>query len=166
LRGLESYPTFNSRQLDEKLALYQAYLRDYGTPDILIIGSSRALRGVDPTALQKTLAEQGYSGAKIFNFGVNGATAQVVDAIVRQLLPQDKLPKLILWADGARAFNSGRSDVTYSGIIASDGYRTLAAGRSPLPGTATAEVPTPQNWKLTRQRWQQQAQLQERQPLH
>ncbi|HEY9896379.1 MAG TPA: DUF1574 domain-containing protein [Candidatus Sericytochromatia bacterium] len=144
LRGLESYPTFNSRQLDEKLALYQAYLRDYGTPDILIIGSSRALRGVDPTALQKTLAEQGYSGAKIFNFGVNGATAQVVDAIVRQLLPQDKLPKLILWADGARAFNSGRSDVTYSGIIASDGYRTLAAGRSPLPGTATAEVPTPQ----------------------
>ena len=144
LRGLESYPTFNSRQLDEKLALYQAYLTDYGTPDVLIIGSSRALRGVDPIALQKTLAEQGYGGAKIFNFGVNGATAQVVDAIVRQLLPQDKLPKLILWADGARAFNSGRSDVTYSGIIASDGYRTLAAGRSPLPGTAATKVPTPQ----------------------
>lgn len=144
LRRLESYPTFNSRQLDEKLALYQAYLTDYGTPDVLIIGSSRALRGVDPIALQKTLADQGYGGAKIFNFGVNGATAQVVDAIVRQLLPQDKLPKLILWADGARAFNSGRSDVTYSGIIASDGYRTLVAGRSPLPGTATAAVSTPQ----------------------
>lgn len=146
LRRAEVYPTFNSRQLDEKLALYQSYLKEYGTPDVLIIGSSRALRGVDPIALQKALAEQGYDGAKIFNFGVNGATAQVVDAIVRQLLPQDKLPKLILWADGARAFNSGRSDVTYNGMIASDGYKTLAA-RSPLPGAAPT-IPNPQTAEI------------------
>jgi hypothetical protein len=139
--GIEAYPTFNSRQLDEKLALYQGYIREYGTPDVLIIGSSRALRGVDPIALQKALADQGYVGTKIFNFGVNGATAQVVDAIVRQLLPVDKLPKLILWADGARAFNSGRPDITYNGMVASDGYRTLAAGKPPIPGTAVAQVP-------------------------
>ncbi|MBW4691325.1 MAG: DUF1574 domain-containing protein [Lyngbya sp. HA4199-MV5] len=140
-QGLERYPTFNSRQLDEKLALYQGYLREYGTPDVLIIGSSRALRGVDPIALQKALADQGYTGTKIFNFGVNGATAQVVDAIVRQMLPADKLPKLIVWADGARAFNSGRPDVTYNGMVASDGCRTLAAGKPPIPGTAVAQVP-------------------------
>ncbi|PSB34338.1 DUF1574 domain-containing protein [Stenomitos frigidus] len=139
-KGSEAYPTFNSRQLDEKVALYQSYLKEYGTPDVLIIGSSRALRGVDPIALQKALADQGYAGTKSFNFGVNGATAQVVDMIVRQLLPQEKLPKLILWADGARAFNSGRADVTYNGIVASDGYKALAAGNPPIPGTAVAQV--------------------------
>ncbi|XHX78872.1 MAG: hypothetical protein RBJ76_02760 [Stenomitos frigidus ULC029] len=142
LRGLAPSSSFNSRQLDEKLALYQAYLTDHGTPDILIIGSSRALRGVDPIALQKALASQGYGGAKIFNFGVNGATAQVVDAIVRQLLPQAQLPKLILWADGARAFNSGRSDVTYNGIVASVGYQ-MAAKQAPRSGIA-AMVPDSQ----------------------
>ncbi|XGV98475.1 MAG: hypothetical protein ACAF41_05975 [Leptolyngbya sp. BL-A-14] len=141
VQAAESYPTFNSRQLDEKLALYQSYLQQYGAPDVLIIGSSRALRGVDPIALQTALATQGYSGTKIFNFGVNGATAQVVDAIVRQLLPADRLPKLILWADGARAFNSGRPDITYNGMVASEGYKALAAGRPPIPGSVVAQVP-------------------------
>ena len=136
----DAYPTFNSRQFDEKLALYQVYCKEYGTPDVLIIGSSRALRGVDPLALQQALAAQGYAGTKIFNFGVNGATAQVVDLIVRQLLPPEKLPKLIVWADGARAFNSGRADITYNGIVASDGYKALTAGNPPIPGTAVAQV--------------------------
>ncbi|HEY9805685.1 MAG TPA: hypothetical protein V6D04_03905, partial [Candidatus Obscuribacterales bacterium] len=80
------YATFNSRQLDEKLALYYQRLAESGPPDVLIIGSSRALRGVDPAALQKALATQGYSGLSVFNFGVNGATAQVVDVILRQVL--------------------------------------------------------------------------------
>ncbi len=134
-----AYPTFNSRQLDEKLALYQNYLAEHGAPDVLVVGSSRALRGVDPIALQNALAAQGYPGATIFNFGVNGATAQVVDIIVRQFLPQDKLPKLILWADGARAFNSGRADVTYNGLVASDGYKIFAAGKPPIPGATVAQ---------------------------
>jgi hypothetical protein len=139
-KGSEAYPTFNSRQFDEKLALYQSYLKEYGAPDVLVVGSSRALRGVDPIALEKALAEQGYTGTKIFNFGVNGATAQVVDMVIRQLLPSEKRPKLILWADGARAFNSGRADLTYNGITASDGYKALAAGNPPIPGTAVAQV--------------------------
>ncbi len=93
------------------------------------------MRGVDPVALKNSLSAQGYSGISIFNFGINGATAQVVDLVVRQMLPQEKLPKLILFADGARAFNSGRVDITYNGIVASEGYKTLAAGRPPIPGT-------------------------------
>lgn len=137
----DAYPTFNSRQLDEKIALYKQYLDQYGPPDVLIIGSSRALRGVDPVALRTALAEQGYANVTIFNFGVNGATAQVVDFIIRQVLPQEALPKLILWADGARAFNSGRSDITYSGIAASEGYKSLVAGRPPIAGTLTAQAP-------------------------
>jgi hypothetical protein len=146
--GPDPYPTFNSRQLDEKLALYQQFMTENGgAPDVLIMGSSRALRGVDPVALRRTLAEQGYTNVTVFNFGINGATAQVVDLVVRQMLPQEALPKVILWADGARAFNSGREDITYNAIAASPGFKTLLAGRPPLPGTmeAVAQSPKPNN---------------------
>jgi hypothetical protein len=125
------YPSFNSRQLDEKLALYYQRLAESGPPDILVIGSSRALRGVDPAALQKALATQGYAGLSVFNFGVNGATAQVVDVILRQVLTPTQMPKLIVWADGARAFNSGRVDITYNAIAVSEGYRQVLAGTVP-----------------------------------
>lgn len=134
------YPTFNSRQLDRQLVVYQRYLEVNGPPDVLIVGSSRALRGIDPTQLKMALAEQGYAGVKIFNLGINGATVQVVDWLIRQVLPQEKLPKLILFADGARAFNSGRPDLTYNGILASQGYRTLASGTPPIAGTIAAKA--------------------------
>ncbi len=124
-------PTFHSQQLDEKLALYRRRVSQSGPPDVLVIGSSRALRGVDPAALRQALDASGYDGLSIFNFGVNGATAQVVDLIVRRLIPPDQLPQLIVWADGARAFNSGRVDVTFNAIATSEGYRQLQASDTP-----------------------------------
>jgi hypothetical protein len=124
-------PTFNNRILDEKLALYQEQIIRRGVPDVLILGSSRAMRGVDPDVLETALAQAGHGELEIYNFGVNGATAQVVDLIVRQLLPPEQLPKLIIWADGARAFNSGRPDLTYSAIATSPGYEQLEAGSFP-----------------------------------
>ncbi|MBW4487564.1 MAG: hypothetical protein KME12_07220 [Trichocoleus desertorum ATA4-8-CV12] len=137
------YPTFNSRQLDEKLALYYQRLAESGPPDILVIGSSRALRGIDPAALQKALATQGYAGLSVFNFGVNGATAQVVDVILRQVLTPDQMPKLIVWADGARAFNSGRVDITYNAVAVSEGYRQVLAGKIPdTPNGAASSAAT------------------------
>jgi hypothetical protein len=136
-------PTFNSRQLDQKLQLYYNFLREQGTPDILIVGSSRALRGVDPIALQQELAKAGYPNLKIFNLGINGATAQVVDLLVQQILTPEQLPRLIIWADGARAFNSGTTDITYNGIVASSAHRQLLAGTFPIPNApgVTAALP-------------------------
>ncbi len=125
-----SFATFNSQQLNEKLALYYQRLEEYGPADIMIVGSSRALRGIDPVALRKELAAIGYEDVSIFNFGINGATAQVVDLVIRQVLEPEQLPKLIIWADGARAFNSGRVDVTHNAIVASPGYRDLLTQRA------------------------------------
>lgn len=122
-------PSFRSQQLDEKLALYQRRVARSGPPDVLVIGSSRALRGVDPAALRQALGAVGHEGLSVFNFGVNGATAQVVDLVVRQLIPSDQLPQIVIWADGARAFNSGRVDVTFNAIAVSDGYQQMAASR-------------------------------------
>ena len=124
-------PSFRSQQLDEKLALYQRQVAQSGPPDVLVIGSSRALRGVDPAALQQALAGYGHPELSVFNFGVNGATAQVVDLIVRRLIPPEDLPQIVVWADGARAFNSGRVDVTYNAIAVSEGYEQLEAGSTP-----------------------------------
>ncbi|MBD2414394.1 DUF1574 domain-containing protein [Nostoc calcicola FACHB-389] len=124
LAARSQIPSFNVRQLDEQLALYKQRLARTGSPpDVLIIGSSRALRGVDPAALSKALATQGYPNIDVFNFGINGATAQVVNFVIREVLEPSELPKLILWADGARAFNSGREDITFKSIAASAGYK-------------------------------------------
>jgi hypothetical protein len=126
------FPSFNSDQLDRQLQRYIAYVEQKGTPDILIVGSSRALQGVNPLALQQTLQQQGYGEQKVFNFGINGATAQVVDWLLHQLLSANHLPRLLIWADGSRAFNSGRIDHTFNKIKASAGHRQLLAGKRPL----------------------------------
>ncbi len=133
LAGESPYPTFNSRQLDEKLLLYSERLKESGPPDVLIVGSSRAMRGIDPVALQTALEEIGYKDVTVFNFGINGATVQVVDLILRGILKPDQLPKLVIWADGARAFNGGTVDVTYNGIAVSQGYRQLVEGTLARP---------------------------------
>jgi len=132
-------PSLNNPLLDQKLALYQQRLLKDSPPDILIVGSSRALRGVDPHALEAALATQGYPDLEVFNFGINGATAQVVDLMTRRLLTPEQLPKLIIWADGARAFNSGRVDKTYNAIATSVGYQHLADGTFPHLNHSTSQ---------------------------
>jgi hypothetical protein len=118
--------SFNNPLLEQKLAQYQLRCLQHGVPDILIVGSSRALRGVDPEVLRRSLIDRGYANPKVYNFGINGATAQVVDLILAQLLNPQQLPKLVIWADGARAFNSGRTDRTYEAIAMSERFRQLA----------------------------------------
>lgn len=128
------YPTFNSPQLDEKILLYYERMKEQAAPsDVLIVGSSRALRGIDPVALQRELATLGYDDVTVFNFGINGATAQVADLVLRQVLEAPQLPKLIVWADGARAFNSNAVDVTYNGMAVSPAYRDLRLGQLQRP---------------------------------
>ncbi|MBW4544495.1 MAG: hypothetical protein KME25_08635 [Symplocastrum torsivum CPER-KK1] len=137
------FTSFGNPIFDEQLLLYLSYVAAVGPPDVLIVGSSRALIGVDPRQLQQKLAAQGKGNLKIFNFGVNGATAQMVDLQLRQILTREQLPRLIVWADGIRAFNSGRVDRTYNSMVASEGYQSLIAGDRPIlpsspPDTADA----------------------------
>ena len=134
--------SFNSDLLDEQLELYLSYVAAVGPPDVLIVGSSRALQGVDPKQLKQSLAETGRSGLKVFNFSVNGATAQVVDFQLRRLLKPEHLPQMIVWADGVRAFNSGRDDRTFDSIVDSEGSKLLAAGVRPkLPSDRPNSTP-------------------------
>jgi hypothetical protein len=121
-------PTLGSDVLDEQVSLYRAYVAALGPPDVLIVGSSRSLQGIDPQVLQQALALEGYPGLRVYNFSVNGATAQVVSFITRQLLAPDLHPRLIVWAEGSRAFNSARFDRTFAEILASPGYAAVQDG--------------------------------------
>jgi lysophospholipase L1-like esterase len=127
-----NFPSFNSQRLDQQLKLYANYLSRVGTPDVLIVGSSRSLQGIDPLVLQEALNAQGYAGLNIYNFSINGATAQVIDLVLRRILTPEQLPQLILWGDGSRAFNSGRVDRTYNSIVASEGFKRLEIGDRPI----------------------------------
>lgn len=123
-------PSFGSASLDEQLVLYKSYVATVGVPDVLVIGSSRALQGVDPQVLQAALSAKGYSNATVYNFGVYGATAQVINFVVQKILP-DQLPNLIVWPGGLRDLNSSRFDRTFASILGSPGYQAVMQGNRP-----------------------------------
>jgi hypothetical protein len=131
------FPTLGSPVLDEQVALYQSYVATLGVPDVLVVGSSRSLQGIDSLVLQQALAQQGFDRLRVYNLSVNGATAQVVSFILRQLLLPEQLPRLIVWGDGSRAFNSGRVDRTFAKILDSPGYAAVQASNHPTPETST-----------------------------
>ncbi len=143
-------PSLNNPLLDEKLALYQERLQRGRLPDVLIVGSSRALRGVDPVVLRQAIANQGYRSLDVFNFGINGATAQTVDLVLRRILTPEQLPEVVIWADGARAFNSGRPDLTYEAIASSPGYQRLQAGTFPGQGRTDPDRRPPLTTQIAR----------------
>ena len=117
---------FNIARFNEKLALldWKTTTRKR-SPDIIIVGSSRALRGVEPSSLEKELLNKGFKDLSVFNLGLDGATAKVVNLQITQILPRPQLPLMIIWADGLRAFNSSRNDITYDEITASTGYKQI-----------------------------------------
>ena len=127
-KGFTNKPAlnFNIALFNEKLALldWQATNKKR-SPEVLIVGSSRALRGIEPSTLEKTLVNKGFKDISIFNLGIDGATAKVVNLQITQILSRDQMPRMIIWADGLRAFNSSRSDLTYDEITASVGYKQL-----------------------------------------
>jgi hypothetical protein len=122
------FPALGSDVLDEQVSLYHSYVATLGAPDILIVGSSRALQGIDPQVLQQALSVQGYPGLRVYNFSVNGATAQVISFLTRQLFAPDLQPRLVIWAEGSRGFNSGRFDRTFAEILNSPGYAAVREG--------------------------------------
>ncbi|PZV17762.1 MAG: hypothetical protein DCF20_05175 [Pseudanabaena sp.] len=119
-------PNFNIALFNEKLALLDWQTTNkQRSPDILIVGSSRALRGIEPTVLEKALINKGFKDISVFNLGIDGATAKVVNIQLTQILTRPQLPRMIIWADGLRAFNSNRSDLTYDEITTSVDYKQL-----------------------------------------
>ncbi|NJK60267.1 MAG: hypothetical protein HC918_08565, partial [Oscillatoriales cyanobacterium SM2_1_8] len=119
---------FHNATLNEKLDLVDWHGQKHRRPyDVMVLGSSRALRGVDPTVLEETLAARGQPGLAVLNLGINGATARVMRLQILEILSQRQRPRMVIVADGLRAFNNNREDRTYREIASSPGYQWLAA---------------------------------------
>ncbi|PZO22234.1 MAG: hypothetical protein DCF25_03285 [Leptolyngbya foveolarum] len=137
--------SLGSDLFNAQLAGYLSYVETVGTPDVLIVGSSRALQGIDPHELQQALAAQGYADINVYNFSVNGATAQVVEFMMGNLLPEP-LPPVVVWGDGSRAFNEGRRDRTWESLRSSPAYRSAQT----MPGALAFSPVAKQPMQLTR----------------
>lgn len=87
--------------------------------------------------MQQRLTAQGYQNLRVFNFSVNGATAQTVNFVLSELLPAP-LPAVIIWGDGSRAFNDGRRDRTWESLVASPGYQAIHQGTLPASSLSAA----------------------------
>lgn len=133
------FPPLGNDVLDEQLAIYLSYIATFGPPDIMVIGSSRALQGLNPQVLQRQLAQQELASPDVYTFAVNGATAQVVSFILRRLLTPEQMPQMIVWAGGSRSFNSGRIDRTFAKILESPGYEAVLRGDRPEIGWIDGE---------------------------
>jgi hypothetical protein len=140
---IRAFPALGSDVLDEQVTLYRAYVATQGPPDVLIMGSSRALQGIDPQVLQQALAVEGYPGLRAYNLSVNGATSQVVGFMLRQLLAPDLRPRLVIWAEGSRGFNSARFDRTFAGILDSPGYAAVRDGATLTLAESTVAAEPP-----------------------
>lgn len=141
-------PNFNIATFNDKLTLLDWYVTNQGrSPDAIIVGSSRALRGIEPRTLEKVLAAKGYKNINVFNLGIDGATAKVVNLQITQILSRPQLPRMIIWADGLRAFNSKRNDITYDEITASIGYKRLQ--ESLKNGDGNSAIASEPNSKIT-----------------
>lgn len=149
-----AFPSLGSDHLNEQLPRYLRYVAEGGVPDILIVGSSRARQGVNPLVLARELnlrqlsprtdgSSSGPRSLRVYNFGINGATAQVVNVLLQEVLSPDQLPKRLLWADGVRALNSGRRDRTYEQILSSPGFQVLKQGLRPCLGAGGELVAQP-----------------------
>lgn len=127
------FPSFNHPMFNAQLQLYWSYQASFGTPDVLIIGSSRALQGIDPQRLQAAITSPEGEPLRVFNLSINGLTAQSIDLLLREVLTLEQLPKLILWGDGVRSLNSSRPDATHETLIASPGYQRLQGDQHLAP---------------------------------
>ena len=79
-----------------------------GAPDVIIVGSSRARRGVLAPVIQRAILENGL-GRSVKNFSLGGAEAEEVELVIRRIAEAPSRPKLIVWAIAAREFKKRRS---------------------------------------------------------
>lgn len=92
------------RQFEVQWDLLEKYVGAHGGVDVIVIGNSAALMGIDPDALEKWYQQAGGGSIRVFNFGVEGVALESASEI-GQLLIQEYQPKAILFAGGIENFN-------------------------------------------------------------
>jgi hypothetical protein len=68
----------------------------FGAPDVAIVGSSRARRGVNSPELQAALGTR-KKPTRVANFALDGARAEETEITIRRIVEVAKRPRLIVW---------------------------------------------------------------------
>lgn len=88
-------------ELDEYFAV-SAAIDEYPTPDVLIVGSSRAREAIDLPKFRQQLRETTGKKFSVASYAVSGGRAYVIDAITQRVLREKHLPKIILFGGAER----------------------------------------------------------------
>jgi hypothetical protein len=97
LRALNPIGIVTSSEDDERA--YRGVVPEllaFGAPDVAIVGSSRARRGVTAPALKQAFAYEGQD-VRVGNFALGAAKAEETEAAVRRLLEATPPPRLVVW---------------------------------------------------------------------
>jgi hypothetical protein len=68
----------------------------FGSPDVMVLGSSHARRAISAPHLRDALNADA-RGLRIANFSLGGARAEEVEAVIHRLVETQSLPKLVIW---------------------------------------------------------------------
>jgi len=85
--------------------LYAFQQTSYGPLDVVVLGSSRAAFGISPSALDACLGRELRRPVRSANLARTFATAYTADFLARDLLVGEKVPKILLIADGPEFFD-------------------------------------------------------------
>jgi hypothetical protein len=153
-------------QLDVKLNLLDAYVREHQGIDCIFMGSSMVHRGFDPAAFEEGFRQRTGQSLRCFNFGLRGV-ADSCTAPLAQILCDTYHPRMVIFGispgllDPRAGVNAERSLLSnpwfqyHSGVFSVDGWlidhstafrmflgwRRRHAVRDALPGTRKPREP-------------------------
>ncbi len=109
-------------QLGRKLARLDAYVRNNGPVDCLIVGSSVADLGFDPQAFREGYKQASGQDIRCFNFAIDASTA-VSSAAIAKILIEDYQPRILFYGTEARDYAVPSDDMDPAVILESNWVR-------------------------------------------
>ena len=82
------------------------YTAEAKAPDVLFVGDSRAFTDVDETELAALMNASQSTHLRVGKFGINGADAAVLEALIYRVMSRPSHPRLIVYALAEFQFNA------------------------------------------------------------
>jgi len=87
-------------------------------PEIMFMGSSRVLSGLNPVVAAQELEQAGLGKRAILNLAVTGSSIDLNYLILKNIIKDDKKPAMIVYGITETEFNSGRAMFDYDEYFA------------------------------------------------
>jgi hypothetical protein len=95
----------------------QIMIEEDKTPDIMFIGSSRVAQGIIPSIIKSSIDSETGQQFEVGNYGIGGASSSDIVPMVKALLKQKKLPKVIFWGISPYQFKNRGDSYTLNSPV-------------------------------------------------